>query len=154
MTTNPPSQQGDRLARFRFDVMSLQAAGTDMLVVLFTAETSSKETFAWAIGEPLAVKLHKDLTAAIAKLGHTIDEHSSEINAFLAPGLLALLPGCWRPGVDVAPQVIMLDAWDTVYIMDVSGPDGIARRTSLGPSLAVVFSEQLGDALDVISSAS
>lgn len=153
MATTPPLFQGERLTRFRFDLLPWRAQGQTIIAVLLTAETSSNEAFAWAIGKPLAVKLYQDMRRAAAELGHVIDERDPATASFLGANLLGLMPEVWRPGVDLAPQTIVLEVWDTVYILDVSGPDGVAHRISLGPSMAVVFSQQLGDALETISSA-
>lgn len=153
MMATPPPHPGDRLTRFRFDLVPTQHAGNPMVVVVLTAETSTGEVFAWAIGQPLADKLHQDMTAAAARLGHSINPQDPSIAAFDALPIIGLLPDGWLANRDLAPQVIHLEVWPTVYVLDVSGVDGVARRISLPPGLAVEFAQQLGDAVDAIREA-
>lgn len=150
---DPPSYQGDRLTRFRFDVVPTKHDGNVMVLVLLTAETSTGEVFAWAIGQPLAEKLYQDMATSGATLGHSVNHQDPDIAAFLALPIIGLLPGGWLAERDLAPQIIHLDAWPTVYLLDVAGVDGVARRISLPPGLAVVFAQQLGEAVDVIREA-
>lgn len=146
-----PAYTGEALRRFRFDLLPVTKAGNLVMTVLLTAETVAGEVLAWCFGQTLAEELCYDMNAAAKRLGQTSSPDDPAVAAFLSMPLVELLPGAWVAGRDLAPKVILMEAHPSVYLLDVSGPDGIARRFSLPSGLALVFVEQLGEVIETIS---
>lgn len=151
--TAAPEHQGDRLKRFRFDLLPLTCAGNTLMAVLLTAETAANEVFAWTISQPLATKLRIDLVDATHRLGHVIDSADPTIGSFTGLPTLEHMPEASIASLARTPRIIHLDAWSVVYVLDVTCTDDVTRRISLPPQLAALFALQLGDALDEISNA-
>jgi len=154
MTNTPPSFQGDRLTRFRFDLLPVTHAGHHLVTVLLTAETETGEVFDWVIGQPLADKWHKEMISAMDRLEHSVGDGDPAISAFLNLPLLDLMPIDGISQRAGKPQVVHQDAWPEVYIFDVTCTDDVTRRISLPPGLAAVFASQLGETLAEISNLS